>query len=160
MKKILILFLLIFPMVFAVARGGDEKQGEGEAVVAGGSDFWTENYEEAVAMSRKTGRPILANFTGSDWCVWCIRLDKEVFSTDMFKEWAVNNVILLKLDFPNKRKISAETEKQNNALAAKYGIQGFPTILFLKADGNVLGTSGYMEGGPASWIRNAELIIK
>ncbi len=66
---------------------------------------WLDSYEEAAKISKETNKPILANFTGSDWCRWCKVLDKEVFRTDEFKTWASENVVLLELDFPKKKKL-------------------------------------------------------
>ena len=124
-----------------------------ESAAEGG---WLVDYKQAQALSKETGKPILADFTGSDWCGWCIRLKKEVFDTDEFKKWAAANVILLELDFPHEKKQSPEIKKQNEALSDKYDIQGFPTILFLDHTGKKLADSGYIEGGPAKWIADAK----
>ncbi len=120
----------------------------------GGSDKWLVNFEEAKALAKKTGKPILADFTGSDWCGYCIKLKGEVFDTAEFKKFASENVILLELDFPRKKAQSEEEKKQNRALAEKYGIRGYPTILLLDADGKQIGKSGYKKGGPKPWIED------
>jgi thiol-disulfide isomerase/thioredoxin len=120
---------------------------------------WFTSLDLAQAEARKSGKPILADFTGSDWCPWCIRLRKEVFDTKLFKEWAAKNVVLLELDFPRTKPQDAATKKANRDLAAKYKIEGFPTVLFLTVDGKVLGTSGYEAGGPAPWTRNAQKML-
>jgi protein disulfide-isomerase len=129
------------------------------ATAAFSAEGWLTDHAKAVALSKKTGRPILANFTGSDWCGWCIKLHKEVFGTKEFKAWASTNVVLLELDFPRQTKQSEAMKKQNTALARKYAIQGFPTVLFLKPDGTILGRSGYMDGGPKPWVRSAGAMI-
>jgi protein disulfide-isomerase len=114
---------------------------------------WLTSYDEAVKQSKKTGKPILADFTGSDWCPPCIRLHKDVFSKPEFMKWAEKNVVLLELDFPRRTKQDAKLSKQNEALASKYEIQGFPTVLILNSAGKVLGTSGFTPGStPSSWI--------
>ena len=128
------------------------------AAVAGPG--WTTSYDEAVKLSKKTGKPILADFTGSDWCGYCIRLHKEVFDKPEFKKWAEKNVVLLSLDFPQGKKLPADLKKQNDGLAKKYSISGFPTILFLDASGKKLGEYGYDKGGPSVWIPKAEKMIK
>ena len=92
---------------------------------------WLVSWDKAVEQSKKTGKPILADFTGSDWCGWCIKLKKEVFSTPEFTEWAGKNVILLELDFPRKTKQDDAIKKQNKDLMTKYKIKGFPTVLIL-----------------------------
>ncbi len=120
---------------------------------------WFISYEEAVKQSKATGKPIMTNFTGSDWCGWCIRLKDEVFSKDEFKAWAKENVVLLELDFPRAKKLDPAIAAQNKELGAKYAVRGYPTILFLGADGEVLGKSGYREGGPVAWTANASELI-
>lgn len=130
------------------------------ASVAHAAEGWLTSWDEAAKQSKKTGRPILADFTGSDWCSWCIKLKKEVFNTKEFKAWAKTNVILLELDFPNSKPQPAAIKKQNETLAKKYKIEGYPTILFLKADGTKIGQSGYEPGGPNAWIASAKKILK
>jgi thioredoxin-related protein len=129
------------------------------SALAKGSD-WLTSYDKAVAMAKKTNKPILVDFTGSDWCTWCIRLDKEVFKTAEFKKWAKANVVLLSLDFPQSTPQPAKLKQQNEKLASKYGVQGFPTVLFLNAAGKELGRSGYEEGGPKKWIASVSKIVK
>ncbi|MCC5829469.1 MAG: thioredoxin family protein [Phycisphaeraceae bacterium] len=67
-----------------------------------GDAKWLESYDEAIKMARESGKPVMINFTGSDWCGWCIRLDREVFATSEFAKWSSDNVVLLKLDFPRR----------------------------------------------------------
>ncbi|MEM9444655.1 MAG: thioredoxin family protein [Verrucomicrobiota bacterium] len=113
---------------------------------------WLTDYEKALAQAKNEDKKLLMDFTGSDWCGWCIRLDKEVFSKDEFKKYAAENLVLLEVDFPNKKKQSAEQKKANDALAKKYGIRGFPTIIVLDGKEKKLGQLGYMEGGPKAFI--------
>ncbi|MBI1367554.1 MAG: thioredoxin fold domain-containing protein [Planctomycetes bacterium] len=129
------------------------------SAVAAHAEGWTESFADAQAQAQKTGKPILADFTGSDWCIWCKRLDKEVFSKEEFTTWAAEHVILLKLDFPQSKPQTAETKQQNHRLAKKYKIDGYPTVLLLDADGKVLGQTGYEKGGPKPWIANVEKMI-
>lgn len=121
---------------------------------------WYTSYADAVKESARTKKPIMADFTGSDWCGWCIRLHKEVFDTPAFATWAAKNVVLLELDYPNAKPQSAAIKKQNADLQKKYNIQGYPTILFLDAKGKVLAEYGYDEGGPANWTKKAAEMIK
>lgn len=121
---------------------------------------WLTSWDEASRQSKVTGKPILMNFTGSDWCGWCIKLKDEVFKTPQFQSWAAKKVVLLELDFPRKTKLDAKTKAQNEKLAQKYGIQGFPTIVFANFKGDQLGTAGYAEGGPAAWTKMAEQQMK
>jgi protein disulfide-isomerase len=121
-------------------------------VSAHAAEGWLTKYDDAIAESKKSGRPILADFTGSDWCGWCIKLKQEVFDTKEFKEWAAQNVVLLELDFPRKKEQDPAIKAKNRELAQTHGVQGYPTILILNADGKKIGELGYMEGGPKTWI--------
>jgi protein disulfide-isomerase len=120
---------------------------------------WFTSLDQAQAEARKSGKPILADFTGSDWDPRCVKLRKEVFDTKPFKDWAAKSVVLLEVDFPQKKPQDDATRKANSDLAAKYEIKGFPTVVFLAADGKVLGKSGYQPGGPAAWTTNAQKIL-
>lgn len=119
---------------------------------------WTDSWEEAVQRAEQEGKPILACFTGSDWCTYCKKLEAEVFNTEEFSGWAAERVILLKLDFPQKPRLPAEVAKQNEGLKARYSdrVSSFPTVLFLSSTGAVLSRVGYVPGGPKAWIRKAE----
>jgi protein disulfide-isomerase len=94
---------------------------------------------------------VMLNFTGSDWCGWCIKLDKEVFSTDEFKKFAKEKLVLVTVDFPRRKEISAEQRKANQELGAKYKIQGYPTLIVLDGEGKQLGQLGYEKGSKA-WL--------
>ncbi len=120
---------------------------------------WLTSLKQAQAQSRESGKVILADFTGSDWCGWCVKLKREVFSRPEFAKWASQNVILLEVDFPRRKTQSQQLKAQNRALAKSYGIRGYPTILFLNADGQEIGRSGYIRGGAKVWIENAQKII-
>lgn len=130
------------------------------AVPSFAAEGWLTSMKEAQALSKKTGKPILADFTGSDWCAPCKLLHKEVFDTPQFKAWAKQNVVLLYLDFPIKKPLAPALTKQNDALAKKYQITGYPTVLFLKADGSRIGQTGYVPGGPTKWIPAAKAAMK
>jgi len=126
---------------------------------------WEVNLEEAQALSVKTGKPILANFTGTDWCGWCMRLKRDVFVTAEFIEWANENFILLELDFPRKFKVPENIAKQNAGLAQAFGVRGYPTIWVFtistnsetnKTEINGLAKTGYVAGGAKAWIKDLE----
>ena len=113
---------------------------------------WMTDMDAAMKLSAKTGKPILADFSGSDWCGWCIKLDKEVFSKKIFKDFAKENLILVLLDFPSRKPITAKLKKQNGALAKKYRISGYPTVLLLDSKGKVIVKTGYRRGGPQKYV--------
>jgi thioredoxin-related protein len=129
------------------------------AVSAG--DGWLTDYDKALALSAKTGKPILVDFSGSDWCMWCVKLDEEVFSKKEFKKFAKKNLILLLLDFPRRKWLPKKIKRQNNELLRKYGVQGFPTVLILNSKGEVIARTGYRDGGPRAYIKHLkELLAK
>ena len=92
---------------------------------------WLVDLDEAYAISKKEGKPILANFTGSDWCGWCKKLDADVFTKPEFQEWAKKNVVLLELDFPRRFQIPQKNQQQNAAMQQALQITGYPTIWVL-----------------------------
>jgi thiol-disulfide isomerase/thioredoxin len=124
-----------------------------------GNDGWLTSYSKALKLSAKTGKPVLANFTGSDWCIFCKKLDGEVFSKPEFKKWAAKNVILLKLDYPETTPVAEDIKKQNAELLHKYVVKGFPTIYFLKSSGKAFGMYGYDQGGPVHWTSMADRLV-
>ena len=138
---------LLFIAVAIMATFASRTLEAGEAATG-----WGEDYQQALAESKKSGKPILADFTGSDWCGWCVTLKKEVFDTPAFKEWAAKNVILLEVDFPQRKAQAAEIKQQNEKLAQEFSIEGFPTVLIIDGNGKKIGELGYMDGGPEKWI--------
>lgn len=125
---------------------------------AGGN--WLTDFEEAKKQAKEQGVPILADFTGSDWCGWCIKLKKEVFSQEAFQAYAKDNLVLLELDFPRRKEIPAETRKQNEALMKEFGIRGFPTILLLDAEGKELDRTGYRRGGAEKYVAHLKELLE
>ncbi|PID28513.1 MAG: hypothetical protein CR982_04310 [Candidatus Cloacimonadota bacterium] len=121
---------------------------------------WLINYDKAIELSKKEKKHIFVDFTGSDWCGWCIKLKEEVFSKKSFADYLEKNFIPLELDFPNKKKQSEEIKKQNGELAKKYEIKGFPTILILDEEGKVIAKTGYQQGGPEKYIEHIKELLK
>ena len=113
---------------------------------------WLTDLPAAMARAQKENKAVLLDFTGSDWCGWCMKLRAEVFDTLEFGAYAAGNLILVEVDFPDRKKISTEQLNANYALATKHGITGYPTIVVLSSDGRVLGRTGYMRGGPTVFV--------
>jgi thioredoxin-related protein len=120
---------------------------------------WTTSYEAALQRAKQENKVILADFTGSDWCGWCIALKREVFETDEFKRWASDHAIFLELDFPQYRELSDSLRIQNEDLAEKFRIRGFPTVVLIDGSGREVGRLGYVEGGPRRWIQRCETLL-
>jgi thioredoxin-related protein len=128
------------------------------SLVAG--EGWMTDFEAAKIKAAAEGKPLMLDFTGSDWCGWCIKLDKEVFSQEEFKAYAKESLVLVELDFPrDASKLSAEVVAQNEALAKKYGIRGFPTILILSPEGKLVEKTGYQRGGAEAYVEHIKEIV-
>ena len=113
---ILVVFLLMTNVIFAQSQYKAENEG------------WLVSLEEAYQQSNKTGKPIMANFTGSDWCGWCKKLTASVFSKPKFKSWAKENVILLELDYPRRKQLPSDIRAQNNNMRQALQVRGYPTV--------------------------------
>ena len=121
------------------------------------AEGWLTDLDEGIAVAKADKKAILVDFTGSDWCGWCIRLKKEVFDQKEFAA-ASKDFVLVELDYPQKKKQSAEEKAKNKALSEKFAIEGFPTIMLLDSDGQPFAQTGYQEGGPAKYLAHlAEL---
>jgi thioredoxin-related protein len=142
------------------AMGLTACSGEKAVESAGTLAAWKTSFEEAKAEAASRKVPILADFSGSDWCGWCVRLEKEVFSKAEFKEYAEKNLVLLLVDFPRGKAQGDAEKKQNRGLAETFGIEGFPTVLLLDAEGKELGRTGYRSGGAAAYVEHLKSLIK
>jgi len=121
---------------------------------------WLTDLPKAQAKAKEEKKLVMLDFTGSDWCGWCIKLHNEVFSKPEFAEYAKKNLILVEVDFPRKKKLSTEQTKANGALQQKYKIEGYPTIIVLDGEGKQVDRLGYMPGGPKAFIAGLEKLKK
>ena len=135
------------------AAGHVEITGANVAAPVATAGAWTTDYAAALAQAGKENKKVFLFFTGSDWCGWCKRLDKEILSTAEFKTYAAENLILVKLDFPRSLPQSGQIKAQNRQLAEKHDIKGYPTIIVLNSSGKRIGDLGYMEGGPTGFVK-------
>ena len=153
MKKLLILSLLFLSLL------GFSQQKE---------LTWHTDINKAINLSTASEKPLLMFFTGSDWCGWCIKLQKTVFLKPEFKKWADKNVILVELDFPKRTPIAEELLQQNRELAGIFGVRGYPTIWFVtpeqlkdgRTNFNKLGSQGASPLDAKQWIAGANRIIQ
>ncbi len=117
------------------------------------SPEWLTSVPDAQTKAKKEQKLVLLDFTGSDWCSWCMKLDSEVFAKPEFKRYAATNLVLVTVDFPNHKPQPAAVKSANAALQAKYNVDGFPTLVVLKPDGTLVWKQeGYLEGGPSAMI--------
>ncbi|WP_298486871.1 thioredoxin family protein [uncultured Maribacter sp.] len=120
---------------------------------------WQTDFTLAKELSSKNNIPIVLVFQGSDWCAPCIKLDKEIWSTEEFTDYAKENFVMLQADFPKKKKnsLSEEQVEKNKALAEQYNPKGyFPFVVVLDKDGNVLGQTSYKKITPTAYIKLLE----
>ncbi len=127
---------------------------------------WNNNLDKAIELSKKTNKPLLLFFTGSDWCGWCHRLQDEVFKKPEFIEWAKKSVVLVEVDFPRKTQLAPELQTQNNQLQQFFAVRGYPTVWFVNAtkkEGKIeyekIGSTGYLAGGAKTWLDAVNAIL-
>lgn len=120
------------------------------------SQNWTTSLEAAKKEATSSNKNILLVFSGSDWCAPCIKLDRTIFQSDVFKTEAEKKWVLLKADFPKKKAnlLSAEQTESNKKLAEKYNKEGnFPLVVLLDVTGKVIGITGYKNVSPTEYIQ-------
>lgn len=117
---------------------------------------WTSEYSAALERAKAEKRNVFLFFTGSDWCSWCQKLDREILSTADFSKFAQEKLVLVKLDFPHQIAQSEEVKTRNLELARKYHVQGYPTVVVLDPSGKAVRRLGYQEGGPAPFLKALE----
>lgn len=131
------------------------------AAAIAGESGWLNDFEAAKAQAKAENKPIFINFTGSDWCGWCIKLEKEVFSKKEFQEYAKQHLILMEVDFPKKKELPEKVKAQNKALDKEFKIEGYPTLFLLDAEGKRLsGDVGYRAGGAAAYVEHLKELLK
>ena len=117
---------------------------------------WQTDLTKAEETASNENKPIILVFQGSDWCAPCIKLDREIWSTEAFKNYSKEHFVMLKADFPRKSKnaLAPEQQKKNNKLAETYNPEGyFPLVVVLNEKGKVLGKTGYQHVSPDDYIK-------
>lgn len=120
---------------------------------------WTEDLEQAKIEASETNKYIFVSFSGSDWCHWCIQLDKEVFSSEQFQAYAEEKLVMVLVDFPKRKKQSSEQKLKNEELSRQYRVRGFPSVALLNPQGELVAMTGYRRGGAEAYIEHIELLI-
>lgn len=122
---------------------------------------WLHDYDAAKAQAKEENKPILINFTGSDWCGWCIKLEKEVFKKEEFQKYAKEHLVLMEVDFPRKKEQTDEVKEQNEKLDKEFKIEGYPTVFLIDAEGKKISEDiGYREGGPAAYVKHLKSLLE
>jgi protein disulfide-isomerase len=128
--------------------------------VWGAEATWLTDLAKAQAQAKQEKKLVLMDFTGSDWCPPCKALHREILTSQEFVDFAKDNLVLVVVDFPNGKKLPAEQTSANNALAKKYQIQGFPTVIVLDGSGKQLSKDvGYNSGGsPKDYVAKLQKV--
>lgn len=127
------------------------------SIFAAAPEGWTEDYAKALAQAKTEHKKVLLDFTGSDWCGWCKKIDAEVFDTQKFKDYAAKHLVLVKVDFPRSVPQSSEVKAQNEKLQKQHNVDGFPTLMIVDGNGKkVWEQSGYRPGGPDAFIKSVQ----
>ena len=122
---------------------------------------WLTDYAKAVEQAKTENKPILLDFTGSDWCGWCMKMKKESLDTPLFNHYAKKNLVLVEVDFPRSKPLAANVKKQNDELKRQYSANGFPTFVLVDKDAKELGRqAGYLQGGPTAFIAKLNTFYK
>ncbi len=126
---------------------------------AANAGVWTDNHDQAMKDARELSRFVLLDFTGSDWCGWCKKLDADVFSQNAFQAYAQQNLICVTIDFPRQRSLPFATKRQNEQLMKRFGVRGFPTIILLDPNGKKVANTGYRPGSAESYVLHLRSLI-
>lgn len=127
---------------------------------ASAADGWLTDFAKAKEQAKTENKYMLMDFSGSDWCGWCIKLDKEVFAKPDFQKYAKTDLVMMLVDAPRRTKLPADVKAQNDRLAKEFGIRGYPTVILLSPDGKVAGRTGYQKGGPKAYVAHIKELIK
>ena len=115
--------------------------------------IWLNDLNAAKAQAAREGKTVMINFTGSDWCPWCVKLKQEVFAQPDFDAYASRALVLVEIDFPKRKPLSAAMQKANSDLTREYRIDGFPALVFLNSKGKEVSRGGYEPGGTKPFLQ-------
>ena len=160
MKKLVALFALAAVLPLATPAFAEETSKlAAETVMKEGvqAGVWTQDFDAALKEAAAKKLPVLMNFTGSDWCGWCKMADKNIFSTDEWKKYAAEKMVLAWIDFPkDKSKVPEAFQSRNKELSKKYGVQGYPTFIMLDSAGNELFRASTGRKSAAEFIKQLD----
>ena len=129
----------------------------------GQAQNWLTDFEQAKKTASEQDKNIIIVFSGSDWCAPCIKLDKNIWQSESFKNEAAKDWVLIKANFPRKKanELSNEQTEHNRKLAEKYNIEGsFPLVVILDKNGKLLGKMGFKNVSPEEYIKMIHALEK
>ena len=150
-RRLLTIFLVLLTFTINnVPMDGKEKSGS----------VWLTEMDSARKLAESEKRPIMAFFTGSDWCVWCKRLNNNVLSKQAFAKFAAENLVLLKLDFPRRQPLSTDQQEHNVNLMQSYGVRGLPTVVLINHSGRELARTGFKYLSAKGYVDHLKKLLK
>ena len=158
-EGIAVAFLVWSTMAMAAESGSATPLADAAKPSTEAALVWSTDYQAALKEAAAAHKPVLLDFTGSDWCIWCHRLHDEVFAQAPFETYARENLVLVEVDFPRQHPLPDKVKEQNDKLAAKFGIDGYPTVVMVDPEGTELGRTGYMEGGAKTFVRELKRFV-
>lgn len=171
MKKLfLVVLVFAFALAFVPAFAEEAKKEEAKPAdavaapdvkpAAAEADAWLTDYAAAKKLAAEKKLPILIDFSGSDWCGWCMKLENEVFSKEAFKAYAKDNLVLMLADFPQAKPQDEAVKAQNEKLQKEFAVEGYPTVILVDAEGKKIGQTGYQAGGPEKYVEALKELLK
>ncbi len=118
------------------------------------SEGWTDDFDAAKRLAAESDRDMLVNFTGSDWCGWCVKLRQDVFSQKAFLRDAPRSFVLVELDYPRQKVLSEAVKKQNELLGQQFDVRRYPTIMLCDARGVPYAQTEYRKDGPEAYLEH------
>lgn len=149
MKKLTV-FLFLFSFISLISMETAAKENK---------LLWNDNLEKAVEIAKKQDKAILINFSGSDWCKWCKKLDAEVFTQKEFINYAKKNLVLVKIDFPQYTQQEPAVQSYNKEVAQMFKVQGFPTVVVIDKNQKLAAYTGYQEGGAGNYVKYLKSVL-
>lgn len=115
---------------------------------------WLTDYTQALEVAKKEHKPVILLFTGSDWCTWCKKLEREVLQQNEFASMCANEFIFVKVDFPHNPRLPSEVEREHRGLKNRYGVRGLPKMVMLNEKQEQIAYVGYRRGGPKAFAEH------
>jgi protein disulfide-isomerase len=145
--------VILFALAIGLFGGLVASSKQGARTSSPAQSAWITDYKKGQVEAKASHKLVLVNFTGSDWCGYCVQLDRAILSQPQFKDYANRNLVLVEIDFPRRKPQSVETRKQNAELAEHYQVEGFPTLIVLNGDGKTVWRyDGLYTGGLAAFL--------
>ncbi|WP_348663164.1 disulfide reductase DsbH [Chlamydia vaughanii] len=150
--------LLTLPCCAAKRRSSHNQEKPVKQLVKATSVQW-EGYNTAVEQSKKDHKFIGLFFTGSDWCIWCTKMEEQILSSPEFTKFSKEHLHMVEVDFPQANSLPEDVRQQNQTLKTKYGVNGFPTLVFIDGNGTEKARMGFEYGGGENYVKKIKAAL-